>query len=150
MTYYRQDENGEYVDATEDVNNIVKSRLHSYKESSQAEIREEVEKTLREELTTSITSEVEEKVTQQYKPQLEEATTKASQLETKLRQTTIAAEYGFKPGTEKYLGEGTEEEMRKEAETLKTSFTASGKPPKKETGGSESKVQKRTGITVEI
>lgn len=149
-TYYTKSEEGEFSDATEEVNNIVKNRLHKFKESSAAEIRTEVEAKVRDELTESITKAAEDKFKSEFQPKLDEVTQKAQQLETSLRQKTIAAEYGFKPGTEKYLGNGTEEEMRKEADLLKSSFNGTTKAPDKETGSGKSATQQRTGIKVEI
>lgn len=150
MTYYTKDENGELSDATNEVNNIVKSRLADYKRTATEDIRKEAEAGLRDELMSTVGKETEDRVKGEFQPKLDEAESNIKKLETSLRQKTIAAEYGFKPGSEKYLGEGSEDEMRKEADTLKTSFSGNVKAPDKETGSEKSKTQERTGISVTI
>lgn len=148
MTYYTKGEDGEYSEVA--VDDMFKDRHDRWVKTESTKIREEVEKTVRDELTPTITTEIEEKIKSEYEPKLQEVTDKAAQLETTLRQKTIAAEYGFKPGTEKYLGNGSEDEMRKEADTLKNSFANGITPPEKTTGTGESTTQKRTGIKVTV
>lgn len=147
-TYFTKGENDEYQEAT--VDDMFKERHDRWVKTESTRIREDVEKSLRDELAPTITKEAEDKIKSELQPKLDAAVQKAQQLETSLRQKTIAAEYGFKPGTEKYLGNGTEEEMRKEADLLKSSFNGTTKAPDKETGSGKSATQQRTGIKVEI
>ena len=122
MILYTKDADGNESEVN--VDDLFKDRKERWVKTETAKMREEVEKTLRDELTTSITKSTEDKVRKEFQTKLDDATAKNTQLETTIRQKTIAAEYGFKPGTEKYLGEGTEEDMRKEADNLKNSFGA--------------------------
>ena len=148
MILYTKDADGNESEVN--VDDLFKDRKERWVKTETAKMREEVEKTLRDELTTSITKSTEDKVRKEFQTKLDDATAKNTQLETTIRQKTIAAEYGFKPGTEKYLGEGTEEEMRKEADNLKNSFGTAPKAPEKQTGSGVSEIQKRTGIQVDI
>lgn len=148
MAYYTQNDAGEYLEV--DADEMFKDRHDRWVKSESEKVRKEVETSIRDELTPTITKEVEDRVKGEYETKLSDATANTTKLETQLRQKTIAAEYGFKPGTEKYLGEGTEEEMRKEADTLKTSFATAGTPPEKVTGKGQSKIQKKTGLQVTI
>ena len=87
----------------------------------------------------------------EYKEKLEASESKARQLDVKLRRKTIAAEYGFKPEAEEFLGEGSDEDMRAKADTLKTSFTINNSTSmEKQSEPKVSKLQEKTGITVEI
>lgn len=150
-TYYTKGEDGEFSEATGDeLDKMFTHRRNRWAETESQKIRESTEASIRDELTKSISDQFEEKIKTEYQPKLDEATATVSQLQTTLRQKTIAAEYGFKPGTEKYLGNGTEDDMRKEADTLKNSFTAGAKAPEKETSTGKSSIQKRTGIEVTI
>lgn len=148
MILYTKDADGNESEVN--VDDLFKDRKERWVKTETAKMREEVEKTLRDELTTSITKSTEDKVRKEFQTKLDDATAKNTQLETTIRQKTIAAEYGFKPGTEKYLGTGTEEEMRKEADNLKNNFGAAPKAPEKQTGSGISETQKRTGIHVDI
>lgn len=148
MTYYTQNDAGEYLEVDSD--EMFKERHDRWVKNESEKVRKDVETSIRDELTLTITKKVEDRVKGEFETKLTEATATTTQLQTQLRQKTVAAEYGFKPGTEKYLGEGTEEEMRKEADTLKTSFANGGTPPEKVTGGGQSKAQKKTGLQVTI
>lgn len=151
MTFYTKSEDGTFAEATqEDIDGLFKDRHDRWVSTESTKIRGDVEKTVREELTPTLTKEIEDKVKAELQPKLEDAEKKANTLEIQLRQKTIAAEYGFKPGTEKYLGEGTEEEMRKEADTLKSNFSSAQQPPEKETPTGTSAVQTKTGVIVKV
>lgn len=147
-TYYTKGEDGELSEVNPD--DMFKERKQRWQTAESAKIREEVEKTVRDELSTSVKS-AEDKVRSELQKQIDEANSMNQKLEVTLRQKTIAHEYGFKPGTEKYLGNGSEEEMRKEADTLKNEFgNTKMVVPDKSTETSESEVQNRTGIKVNI
>ena len=155
-TFYKQTDDGKYVEADNDVDelfrqkssDIVSAKLAKAKEKLREEMAEEVRKSSYE----SIRSEAKQELEDEYKKKLEESESKAKQLDIQLRRKTIAAEYGFKPETEQFLGDGNDEEMRAKADTLKNSFSAD-----KQTFGIEkssepkvSEMQQRTGIKVDI
>lgn len=155
-TFYKQNDNGEYVEADKDVEelfkqksgDIVSSKLGKAKEKIRAEIEDEVRESALETLKGETRKELEE----EYKSKLEASESKAKQFETQLRRKTIAAEYGFKPEAEQFLGDGDDDEMRAKADILKTSFRTSDKIEgiEKRTEPSVSKLQEKTGIRVEI
>jgi len=148
MAFYTKDDEGNLTEVNAD--DMFKDRHERWVKTESEKVRDDVTASIREELTPTITSELEEKFKSEYQTKLDEANSQATKLQTQLLQTTIAAEYGFKRGTEKYLGEGTEEEMRKEADTLKKSFGASGGKPPRDTKEKVSKTQEKNGIKVEI
>lgn len=151
MQFYIKSDDGNFAEATqEQVDGTFKERFERFKRSEASNIRTEVEETVRKELTPTLKQELEQQIKADFQPKLDEAETKAKQLDIQLRQKTIAAEFGFKPETEKYLGDGTEEDMRKEAETLKSSFSSTIQGPDKTTHSGKSEVQTRTGIQVVI
>jgi len=151
VQFYIKSDDGNFAEATqEQVDGTFKERFDRYKRSEASNIRTEVEETVRKELTPTLKQELEQQIKADFQPKLDEAQTKVKQLDIQVRQKTIAAEFGFKPETEKYLGEGTEEDMRKEAETLKISFGSKIEAPDKHTGNGKSEVQDRTGIKVVI
>ena len=151
MTFYIKDKDGEVVEATqEQIDGLFTERHDRWVKTESAKIREDVENLVREELTPTITKEIEDKVKGEFQPKIDEAESKVKTLDIQLRQKTIAAEYGFNAGTEKYLGEGTDDEMRKEADNLKQNFASGVKVPEKETSSGKSATQERTGIKVEI
>ncbi len=131
MAYFTKNKEGEFVEVSDDA--MFKERHDRWVETESAKIRKDVEKAVRDELSPVITKEVEEKVKVEWQSKLDGVETKSKELETSLRRKTIAAEYGFKPETEKYLGSGTDEEMRKEADTLKSNFAVNAKAPEKQT-----------------
>lgn len=154
-TFYKQNDNGEYVEADNDVDelfrqkssDIVSSKLAKAKEKIRAEIEDETRSSALE----TIKSEARQELEQEYKVKLEESESKARKLDIALRRKTIAAEYGFKPETEQFLGDGTDEDMRAKADTLKASFGSNGVVAmEKETTTPVSKLQEKTGIVVEI
>lgn len=154
-TFYKQNDDGEYVEADKDVDelfrqksgDIVSSKLSKAKEK----LREEIEDEVRSNALETIKSEVKTELEGEYKEKLEASESKARQLDVRLRRKTIAAEYGFKPETEEFLGEGSDEDMRAKADTLKTSFATSGTiSMEKQSEPKVSKLQEKTGIVVEI
>lgn len=154
-TFYKQNDEGEYIEADKDVDelfrqkssDIVSSKLTKAKEK----IRQEIEDEVRSNALETIKIEAKAELETEYKEKLEESESKARQFEVKLRRKTIAAEYGFKPEAEQFLGEGSEEEMRAKADTLKSSFTINNSTPiEKQAEPQVSKLQEKTGIRVEI
>ncbi len=154
-TFYKQTDNGEYVEADKDVDelfrqkssDIVSSKLAKAKEKIKTEIEDEVRSTALETIKVEAKQELEE----EYKSKLEESENKARQLDIALRRKTIAAEYGFKPETEQFLGDGNDEDMRAKADTLKASFAVNGSISlEKQSEPSVSKLQQKTGIVVDI
>ena len=129
--YYIKGDDDNYVEANAD--DIFKDRHDRWVKTESDKIRGDVEKSVREELEPSIRKEIEENIRGEYQPKLDAVESEKKKLDIALRQKTIAAEYGFKPGTEKYLGEGTDEDMRKEAENLNSNFITGTKTPEKQT-----------------
>ena len=153
--FYKQTDEGEYVEADKEVDElfrqksseIVSAKLAKAKEKIRAEIEDEV----RSNALETIKGEAKQELEEEYKSKLEASETKAKQLDIALRRKTIAAEYGFKPETEQFLGDGSDDDMRAKADTLKTSFaTGNSAPIEKSTEPSVSKLQEKTGIVVEI
>lgn len=146
--FYIKNEAGEFVEADDKVeekfreksDRIVSERLNKVREKETARIREEIEKDVREKTTETIKTELRGEIEGEYKTKLDESEKKVKELDVQLRRKSIAAEYGFKPEAEKYLGNGTDEEMRKEADNLKESFKSDSKfsvPDKKTSPASE-------------
>jgi type I site-specific restriction-modification system R (restriction) subunit len=157
MTFYTKNDEGKFVEVVQDkLDDLFKERHNRWRETETEAIRAEVEKTVREELADSvakeISKEIEDKVAAEFQQKLDKAESEIENLDIQIRQKTIAAEYGFKPSAEKYLGVGTHEEMRKEADNLKSNFAATthSDMPEKSTGPGESEIQKRTGVIVKI
>lgn len=154
-TFYKQNDEGEYVEADKDVDelfrqkssDIVSSKLSKAKEK----LREEIEDEVRSNALETIKNEAKAELEGEYKEKLEASESKAQQLDIKLRRKTIAAEYGFKPETEEFLGSGSDDEMRAKADTLKNSFAIEGvKSMEKQAEPKVSKLQESTGIVVNI
>ena len=158
-TFYKQNDGGEYVEADSDVDElfrqksdeIVRAKLSKSREKYEAGIREEIEADVRKNVTETIKTEVRAEVESEYKEKLDASESKANQLDIALRRKTIAAEYGFKPEAEEFLGTGNDEEMRAKADTLKNSFSVKSiAPMEKQAEPTVSKLQQSTGIRVEI
>lgn len=155
-TFFKQNDKGEYIEADEDVDElfrqksseIVSSKLAKAKEKLRTEIEDEVRASALE----TIKGEARKELEDEYKAKLESSESKARGYEIQLRRKTIAAEYGFKPEAEQFLGDGDEDDMRAKADTLKNSFSANGKSEgiEKSTEPKMSELQQKTGITVEI
>lgn len=160
MQLYSKNESGEYEPATEaQLSEVFKEKSHAIVARRIEEIREsevskalekakpELEQKLRDELTAKIKGEVES----EFKPQLDEANKKAGELEVALRRKTVAAEFGFKPETEEFLGNGSEEDMRAKAETLKSNFGAPApQMPEKNSAEPKSSLLSKTGLDIKI
>lgn len=147
--FYTKNEEGEFVEASPDA--VLADRKRRWEKTESGRIREEVTAAVREELNRDIDNEVSEKVKKEYQPRLDAANSKISELEIGMRRKTIAFEYGFKPELEKYLGSGSEDEMRAEADTLKNSFgSAASTSAEKTTQPMLSDVQEKTGVKVII
>ncbi len=150
---YIKNEDGEYVKPSanqleevfrEKSDAIVSGRLKKIRDKETIKIREEIEAEVRKNATDSLRQEVKTELEKEYTSKLnkletkaKEAENKAKQSETALRRKAIAAEYGFKPETEQFLGDGNDEEMRAKADTLKNSFQSEQTPanaPEKQTG----------------
>lgn len=158
-TFYKLNDAGEYSEADNDVEDLFRSRsdeiirkkLEKAKERETEKIRAEIEDDVRKNALETIKSELRTEIESEYKPKLEASELKAQQLDIALRRKTIAAEYGFKPDTEQFLGDGDEDDMRAKADVLKASFSGSNTAGiEKQAEPSVSKLQKQTGITVEI
>ena len=154
-TFYKQNDEGEYIEADKDVDelfrqkssDIVSAKLAKAKERIRTEIEDEVRNSALE----NIKGEAKQELEAEYKTKLEESESKARQLDIALRRKTIAAEYGFKPETEQFLGDGSDDEMRAKADTLKNSFSVNnGASIEKQSEPRVSKLQESTGIRVEI
>lgn len=154
-TFYKKTDEGEFVEADKDVDelfrqkssDIVSSKLTKAREKVREEIEDEVRKSALETIKTEAKAELEG----EYKEKLEESELKARKLDVALRRKTIAAEYGFKPEAEQFLGEGSDEDMRAKADTLKSSFASNNTAPiEKQSEPKISKLQEKTGIKVEI
>lgn len=154
-TFYKQNDDGEYVEADQDVESLFQERsdkIVSHKiRNAKEKLREEIEDDVRKNSIETIKSEAKAELETEYKEKLEASESRARQLDIKLRQKTIAAEYGFKPEAEQFLGDGSDDEMRAKADTLKTSFgTGEQINVNKTTEPKVSKMQEKTGIIVEI
>lgn len=159
-TYYKKNEAGEFIEADDAVENdfrqrsdkIIREKLEKAREKYKDEIRTEIDAEVRTNTADAIKSEIRNEIEAEYKTKLDEAQEKAQQLDVALRRKTIAAEYGFKPEAEEFLGTGTDDDMRAKADALKSNFGSSNAVPamEKSSEPSVSKVQQSTGITVEI
>ena len=139
--FYIKNEAGEFTEADDLVEDefhqrsekIVAVRLAKKLEKETPKIREELESKVRDEVTETIKGEVTEALKGEYEAKVKAAEEKASQLDTELRRKTIAAEYGFTPEAEQFLGTGTDDEMRQKADTLKQSFVNKSAPAPEKT-----------------
>ena len=128
--FYKKNENGEFVDADADVDqlfreksdSIVSARLGKVREKETARIREEITEETRKNALEEMKSEAKKELEAEYKDKLSDAEARANTLDVKLRRKTIAAEYGFKPESEDFLGEGSDDDMRAKADLLKKTF----------------------------
>lgn len=154
-TFYKKTDDGEFVEADKDVDElfreksfgIVAEKLKKEKEKFRAEIADEV----RASALDTIKGEAKQELEAEYKEKFDALEAKNKSLDVALRRKTIAAEYGFKPETEQFLGEGSDDDMRAKADTLKTSFAINNSTQiEKQSEPSVSKLQQKTGITVEI
>ena len=136
-TFYKQNDKGEYVEADNDVDElfrqksdeIVRSKLGKARERETEKLREEIEADVRKNAEDAIRKEVESSIGAEYQQKLQESEKRAKELDVQLRRKSIAAEYGFKPDAEQFLGSGDDDDMRAKADALKTSFTSESKTP---------------------
>lgn len=154
-TFYKQNDAGEYIEADQDVDDLFRQKSGEIVSAKMAKakekLREEIEDEVRSNALETIKSEAKAELEAEYKEKLESSESKAKQLDIALRRKTIAAEYGFKPETEQFLGDGSDDDMRAKADTLKSSFASNGTMQmEKSTEPKVSKMQQKTGITVEI
>lgn len=154
-TFYKQNDAGEYVEADQDVDDLFRQKSGEIVSAKMAKakekLREEIEDEVRSNALETIKSEAKAELETEYKEKLESSESKVRQLDIALRRKTIAAEYGFKPETEQFLGDGNEDDMRAKADTLKNSFASSGTVQMEKSAEPKvSKMQQKTGITVEI
>lgn len=158
--FYKLNEAGDYIDADSDVEElfkqksekIVASKLKGAREKEEAKIREEIEADVRKNAAEQIKAETKAELEEQFNKKLSESEKQNRELDVRLRRKTIAAEYGFDPSAEQFLGDGDDDDMRAKADTLKSAFAASGSNTalEKQTEPSVSKTQQKTGITVQI
>ena len=158
-TFYKLNDAGEYTEADNDVeelfrtrsDEIIRKKLEKARERETEKIRTEIEDEVRSNALETIKGEVKSEVETEWKQKLDASESKAHQLDIALRRKTIAAEYGFKPDTEQFLGDGSDEDMRAKADVLKASFGASSNTAiEKQSEPTVSKLQQSTGIKVEI
>ena len=158
-TFYKLNDAGEYAEADNEVEDlfrtrsdeIIRKKLEKARERETDKIRAEIEEEVRANSLETIKNELRTEIESEYKPKLEASEAKAHQLDIALRRKTIAAEYGFKSDAEQFLGDGSDDDMRAKADVLKASFAISGNTPiEKQSEPAVSKLQKQTGITVEI
>ena len=143
--YVKKSVDGEdkFVEAVDsDLESLFSNRFKRYAENKTHDLKTAVEKDFRENEFPTIESKIREGVKGEFQSKIDELTKSLDESKVQVSRKTIAAEYGFKPEFEKYLGNGTEEEMRKEADVLKAGFGGDRKNTdmKKTTGngGSES------------
>lgn len=154
-TFYKQNDEGEYIEADKDVDELFRQKSSDIVSAKLAKAKEKIRTEIEDEVRTSaletIKGEAKQELEVEYKTKLEESESKARQLDIALRRKTIAAEYGFKPETEQFLGDGSDDEMRAKADTLKNSFSVNNSASiEKQSEPRVSKLQESTGIRVEI
>ena len=161
MQFYTKDDSGEYTEATDSQieelfqarsEKIIAKKLAIAREKELERIRPELEEQIRKDYYPKLEEEAKEKAKEEFEPKLHEAENRANELDVALRRKTIAAEYGFKPEAEQFLGNGTDDEMRSKADTLKNSFATQGMPnaPEKQSTEPESKLQQETGLDIRV
>ena len=162
MQFYIKNESGEFTAASESQiedafrersDAIVSKRLASIKDKELEKARPEFEKKVREEVTAGIEKTLREQIEGEYKGKLEEADKAIAEKDILLRRKTIAAEYGFKPDAEEFLGNGTDDEMRAKADTLKNTFGANsggGDLPNKTGTEPPSETAEQYGLDIKI
>lgn len=161
MQLYTKNDSGEFHLATEEQlseafkeksDPIVARRIAAIRDKELEAARPEFEKKVRAELETKLKAEAEATVKSEYEGKLAEANKAKEEAELGLRRKTIAAEYGFKAEAEKFLGNGTEEEMRANADALKANFGTNTGPaePEKTSATPISEAAEKYGLDVKI
>lgn len=157
--FYIKNEAGEFVEASKEVDEefhrrshqIVSNRINEIREKALEEARPEIEERVRKETVEKIREEVKTAFKGEYDGKLAEAENRVKELDAALRRKTIAAEYGFKPEAEQFLGDGTDDDMRAKADTLKSSFAPQDVAmPDKGSADPVSKVQQETGLNIVV
>lgn len=160
MQFYTKDDSGEYAEATDSQieelfqsrsDKIVAKKLAIAREKELERIRPELEEKIRKDFTPKLEEEIRTKTAEEFQSKLDEANNRANDLDVALRRKTIAAEYGFKPEAEQFLGTGSDDDMRAKADTLKASFvqTTTNVPDKTSTEP-ESKLLQETGLDIKV
>lgn len=146
MNFYVKNEDGEFVEPNETQieeffkkksDSIIAKKIGKKLKEEREKLRAELDEQLRQEVGESIKAEARKELETEYQTKIQEAESNAKDLDIKLRRKTIAAEYGFSPDAEQFLGDGSDEDMRTKADTLKNSFGNNGaasKPMDKKTG----------------
>lgn len=160
MQFYTKDDSGEYSEATDSQieelfqsrsEKIIAKKLAIAREKELERIRPELEEQIRKDFTPKLEAEATEKAKVEFESKLAEANKRADSLDVALRRKTIAAEYGFKPEAEQFLGDGTDDEMRSKADTLKNSFSQSdANYPEKQSTEPQSKLLQETGLDIKV
>lgn len=160
MQFYTKDESGDYIEATDGQieelfrsrsEKIVAKKLAVAREKMTEELRPEIEAQVRKDVTSKIEEEAREKAVSEYQGKLDEANNRVNELDVALRRKTIAAEYGFKPEAEQFLGSGSDDDMRAKADTLKSSFgQTEANYPEKQSTEPMSKLQQETGLNIVV
>ncbi len=160
MQFYTKDDSGEYSEATDSQieelfqsrsEKIIAKKLAIAREKELERIRPELEEQIRKDFTPKLEAEATEKAKAEFESKLAEANKRADSLDVALRRKTIAAEYGFKPEAEQFLGDGTDDEMRSKADTLKNSFSQSdANYPEKQSTEPQSKLLQETGLDIKV
>lgn len=131
MQFYTKDESGNFNEATSDQiedlfhersEKIIAKKLSTARERETARIRSELEPEITKQVSEKIKAETTAELEKGFQEKLDTLTKEKTEVETRLRRKTIAAEYGFKTDAEEFLGDGTDEEMRAKADALKNSF----------------------------
>lgn len=130
VNFYVKNETGEFVEPTqEQIDEFYKDKSAAIISAKLADdrrkYRAKIEPEIRKEISDELKKEVRDELEKEYQPKLSKAEADLKDLDVKLRRKTIAAEYGFKPDTEEFLGDGDDESMRARADRLKDSFGGS-------------------------
>lgn len=160
MQFYTKDEAGNFSEATseqvEDLfrersEKIIAKKLSSAREKEIVKLRSELEPEITKQISEKIKTETTVELEKKFQEKIDALTKGKAEVETKLRRKTIAAEYGFKTDAEEFLGDGTEEEMRAKADTLKNSFGSTDPSfPDKKNGEPTSESFEKYGLDVKI
>lgn len=136
VNFYVKNEDGDYVKPTDDqIDELFKEKsakiISKKLEGEREKYRAEIDAELRKEVTDSIKAEAIKELETKYQTRLTKAEADNKALDIKLRRKMIAAEYGFKPETEEFLGDGDDDSMRAKADKLKDSFASNQQAAKK-------------------
>lgn len=160
MQFYTKDEAGEFQEATTDQieelfrersEKIIAKKLSGAREKESARIRSELEPEITKQVSEKVKEEALAEAKKSYEERINALTQEKAEVEVKLRRKTIAAEYGFKADAEEFLGNGTEDEMRAKADSLKDlSKNPSASFPDKKTKEQSSESEDKYGLDVKI